>query len=88
VLVMHAGYDRKSQKGWTNVEWFLRDGKRWRRDRERIEQVAWTQAEIRHTLRDAGFDRIRAWDAAPFFKNYPKMSPGCCTFYLARKSAS
>ena len=86
-LVMHGGYDRKRDKGWSDVEWFLRDGKRWRRHHERIEQVAWTGAEVRRTLRDAGFDRVQAWDATPFFKNDPKISPGCRTFYLARKRA-
>jgi len=86
-LVMHGGYDRKRDKGWSDCEWFLRDGKYWRRHHEHIEQVAWTQAEIRRTLRVAGFDGIRTWDATPFFKGGPRISPGCRTFYLARKRA-
>jgi len=86
-LVMRGGYDRKRDKGWSECEWFLRDGKYWRRHHEHIEQVAWTVAEIRRTLRDAGFDQIRAWDATPFFKGGPRITPGCRTFYLARKRA-
>jgi SAM-dependent methyltransferase len=86
VLLMQGGYDRERDRGWTNVEWFLREGKLWRRHHERVEQVAWTAAEIRGTLREAGFDRVRAWDAAPLFKNDPRMTPGCRTFYLARKA--
>jgi SAM-dependent methyltransferase len=85
VMLMHGGYDRARERGWTAVEWFLREGKLWRRHRERIEQVAWTSAEIRCTLRDAGFDRVRAWDAR-LFSRMPNLSPGCRTFYLARKA--
>ena len=86
VLMTHGGYDFQHDRGWTNVEWFLRDGSCWRRRREHVEQVCWTSTEIRRTLREAGFDQVRAWDATPFFKNDPKICPGCRTFYLARKS--
>ena len=85
-LVMHGGYDHQRERGWTNLEWFLRDGSCWRRRRERIEQVAWTEAEMSGTLHKAGFDRIRAFDATPFFSGDPKICPGCRTFYMARKS--
>jgi hypothetical protein len=85
---MHGGYDRLQDRGWTNIEWFLREGRYWRRRRERVEQVSWTATEIRGALRQAGFDQIRAWDATPFFKDDPKIRPGCRTFYLARKSLS
>jgi len=87
-VVMHGGYDRLQDRGWTNIEWFLREGRYWRRRRERVEQVSWTATEIRGALRQAGFDQIRAWDATPFFKDDPKIRPGCRTFYLARKSLS
>ncbi len=86
VLVMHGGYDSRRDKGWTNAEWFVRDGRCWRRSRERVEQVCWTPAEIRQSLRLAGFDRIRSWDATPFFRGDPWIRPGCRTFYLAQKS--
>ena len=85
-VVMHGGYDRQRDRGWSNVEWFLRDGKYWRRRHERIEQVAWTKAEMRSALRGAGFDRIGAFDATPFFTGDLRIRPGCRTFYLARKS--
>jgi hypothetical protein len=81
---MHGGYDHQLDRGWSNVEWFFRDGACWRR-RHRIEQVAWTEAETRSALRKAGFDRIGAFDATPFFTG-PGIRPGCRTFYLARKS--
>ena len=62
VLVMHGGYDRRRQKGWSNAEWFIRDGNRWRRTIERVEEVAWTPAEIRRSLRRAP----SGWSRAPF----------------------
>jgi SAM-dependent methyltransferase len=85
-LVMHGGYDRARDRGWSYLEWFFREGKLWRRHREYIEQVAWTPAEIRGTLRESGFDRVRALDATPYCTNEPNISPGCRTFYLARKA--
>ena len=86
-LVMHGGYDRQRDRVWTNFEWFLQAGSCWRRRRERIEQVAWTKAEVNGTLREAGFERIKAFDATPFFTGDPRIRPGCRTFYLARKSS-
>jgi SAM-dependent methyltransferase len=85
-LVMQGGYDQQRDRGWTNLEWFLRVGRCWRRRRERVEQVSWTEAEMRDALCKAGFDSIRAFDATPFFTGDPKINPGCRTFYLARKS--
>lgn len=83
---MHGGYDGEHEKGWTNVEWFFREpGGLWRRRRERVEQVAWTPAEIRAAFRAAGFTRIQAWDATPFFDKGARISPGCRTYHLARK---
>ena len=87
-LVMHGGYDRRRDKGWSDVEWFIREGRRWRRHRERVEQVCWTPAEIRRTLREAGFDQVRAWDATPFMKTDPSIRPGYRTFCLARRAKS
>ena len=86
-VAMHGGYDRRRDRGWTNVEWFIRDGRCWRRHQERIEQVAWTKAEVTDTLTKAGFDRIRAYDATPFFTGDRGIRPGCRTFYLARKAS-
>ena len=86
--VMHCGHDRLRDRAWTEIEWFLRDGNCWRRRHERVEEVCWSSEEIRLTLREAGFRRLRAWDATPFFTNNPLIRPGCRTVYLARKSLS
>lgn len=86
-LVMHGGYDAQRRTGWTDAEWFLPVGRnRWRRYRERYEQVCWSDAEIGRTLRRAGFTRLRAWDAARFLSTPPWNQRGCRSFYLAQKS--
>jgi SAM-dependent methyltransferase len=87
VLVMRGGWvDRDGVGGRTDIEWFVREGNLWRRRHEHIEQVAWSAAEMRRAMREAGFDRVRAFDATPFFTGDPKIGPGCRTFYLARKA--
>ncbi|HSB17987.1 MAG TPA: class I SAM-dependent methyltransferase [Bryobacteraceae bacterium] len=84
-VVMHGGCDRSGERAWSDVEWFIREGGYWRRRHEHVEEVCWTASEIRNALRDAGFDTIRAWDAAPLLRNDPSIRPGYRTFYLARK---
>ena len=84
-LVLHGGYDPVRDRGWTNADWFIKDGRNWRRHRERIEQVAWKPTEIRHALQEAGFGKVQEYDATPFFDGDPRIRPGCRTFYLARK---
>ncbi len=85
VLVMKNGNDHLRDRAWCDVEWFIREGALWRRHRERVEEVCWSGKEIRSALREAGFDRIGAWDGAPYFKGNPLIQPGCRTIYLARK---
>lgn len=86
VAVLHGGYDRRRDHAWAQVEWFLPAGRYWRRYRERVEEVGWSDKELRRTLHRAGFRRIRAWDATPFFRGDPAIRPGCRIFYLAQKS--
>ncbi len=88
VLVMRSGHAREADRAWSDVEWFVREGGLWRRYHERVEEVCWDASEIRLALQEAGFDRVRAWDAAPFFKEHPLIVSGCRTFYLARKARS
>ena len=85
VLVMRNGHNRQAGRAWSDIEWFFREGRWWRRHHERVEEVCWSSSEIRRTLRDAGFDQVRAWDSARFFKNNPLIRGGCRTTYLARK---
>ena len=84
-MVMRSSHNQKADHAWSDVDWFISEGAGWRRRRERVEEVCWTREEIRHVFLMAGFDQLRAWDAAPFFKNNSMVSPGCYTIYLARK---
>jgi SAM-dependent methyltransferase len=84
--VMRNGHTRQADRAWSDITWFIRDRSCWRRHHERVEEVCWSASEIRRTMRKAGFDQVRAWDSAPFFKDNPPICPGCRTFYLARKS--
>ncbi len=87
VLVMRSGHNPQADRAWSDVEWFIREGRYWRRRRERVEEVCWGRDEIRRTLQAAGFDTPRVWDAAPFFKKHQiPVGPRCRTIYLARKS--
>jgi SAM-dependent methyltransferase len=85
VLVMRNGNDSRHDRAWSDIEWFIREGSLWRRRQERVDEVCWSPDEIRRALQAAGFDRLRAWDGAPFFKGDSLVSPGCRTVYLARK---
>jgi SAM-dependent methyltransferase len=84
-LVMHGDYDARSGKAWTTAEFFLSEGPLWRRHGERVEEVCWTPEEIRAALTHAGFDRIQARDAQPFFGADPLVRRGHRTIYLARR---
>jgi SAM-dependent methyltransferase len=88
VMVLRGGYDERRHKGSIEVDWFIRRKRCWRRFRERVEQVAWTRAEVLRTLRAAGFSRIRARDASTFFRGDPRIRSGCRTFYLAQRSSA
>jgi hypothetical protein len=63
---------------------FRREGRLWRRSHEHVEEICWTAAEVRQSLRSAGFGRIRAWDPAPFFAGNPHVHRGYRTIYLAQ----
>lgn len=82
---LHNGYDAHRRRAWSDVDLFVREGRLWRRFRERVEEVCWSPAEIRAALRAGGFSSIRAVDAARFFRGYPDFDRGCRTVYLARR---
>jgi len=86
VAVMRFGHTGEADRAWADVEWFIREGSLWRRRRERVEEVCWSSGEVRRTFEQAGFDQVRAWDGAPFFKNNPLITRACRTVYLVRKS--
>jgi len=85
-VVMRNGHSPRGERAWSDVEWFIRSGRSWRRLHERVEEISWRPAEIRSALRHAGFGPIRARDATPYFARNPSIGPGCRTIWLARKS--
>ena len=86
VLVMRNGHSPRADRAWSHFDLFVREGSAWQRHEDRVEEVCWSRAEIRRVFREAGFDRLRALDAAPFFPKDSLIGPGCRTFYLARKA--
>jgi SAM-dependent methyltransferase len=87
VAVMRNGNDASHDRAWCDVEWFIHSGRgRWYRRHERVQEVCWNAREIRSIFRTAGFTRVRAHDASPYFKN-PLIAPGCRTLYLAQKAS-
>lgn len=87
VLVMRNDHDFLRRKAWADCEWFLQEGRLWRRHSERVEEICWTDREIRSALRAAGFGKVQMWDSSPFFPDNPLITPGCRSHYLARKKA-
>jgi ubiquinone/menaquinone biosynthesis C-methylase UbiE len=89
VFVPHGGYDAERDKGWFVAEYFIRDGRSWRRVNERVEQVWWTQEEIQNTLEQAGFRIVRVVDSNEVKLNGKGvLPPGFVVFYLAQKIGS
>ena len=85
VVAMRNGHRPQLDRAWTDIDLFVRKGRLWQRNHERVEEVCWSSTEVKRALRRAGFDRLRAWDAAPFWKDQ-RVSQGCRTVYLASKS--
>lgn len=85
VLVMRNGSDPANDRAWSDVEWFVKEGKLWHRHTERVEEVCWSEGEMREALGEAGFDWVRAWDGSRFWEGDSRIAPGCRSVWLARK---
>jgi SAM-dependent methyltransferase len=85
VLLMRNGHDLRRHRAWSDIDWFIRNGRFWKRHRERVEEVCWSEDEIRTALHREGFTSIQTWDSAPFFRQRA-ITPGCRTNYLACRS--
>lgn len=86
IMIMRSSHKPGTRKAAANVDWFIREGKVWKRRQERVSEVCWDAREMKNALIRAGFDKIRTWDAAPFFNDALTL-PGCRTFWRARKPA-
>lgn len=87
LLVMRSGHSRDARKAWSDLDWFLssKSGRSWRRVRERVQEVCWTEQEITATLGASGFDTVHSFDSAPFYRDNPWIVPGCRTVWVARR---
>jgi hypothetical protein len=85
ILAMRNGHNLKRRKAWCDCEWFVQEGRLWRRHTERVEEVCWTAEEIHNLLTAAGFTQVQLWDATPFFTGDGITTEGCRSFVLARK---
>ena len=52
---MKNGHDRNRRKAWCDCEWFVQEGRLWRRHTERVEEVCWTADEIQECADCGGF---------------------------------
>ena len=84
-LVLRGGFDGRRESAWLELDWFIAGRGVWRRYRERIEDTWWSDAEVRLALRQAGFDRIRAWDGTRVRPRRMKTRRGHDRYFLARK---
>lgn len=84
-LVLRGSYDARRGKARLNFEWFLPQGRLWRHQRQRVENVCWSDAEIRRALRRAGFAHLRVWDGIDVRPRLPQARRGFDTYYLAQK---
>lgn len=86
-LLKEGGNDPRWGQGWLELNWFARRGNVWQRGRGRIVEFYWSEAEIRRTLRKAGFTKIQSRDFCEFLPAAKRaQSRGVLTFYLACKA--
>ena len=85
-LVMEGHHQPGASRASVDVHWFVKEGYAWRRHDEHIEEICWPAATIRAELETAGFEDIREWDAAPFFRVAHTL-PGNRTFWRAQRQA-
>ncbi len=81
-MLMRNGHSANVRQAWCDVDWFVRDGKTWRRYWERVEEVCWSKKEITRIFSAAGFSSIRSWDAVQFFGKSSPVKRGCRSIYL------
>ena len=85
VVIMQGLHEEGTDVAHSTAEFFIRRGKLWERHLELVQEVCWTRKEIHDTLRAAGFDSIRTWDASRFFPPESMIARRHRTIYLARK---
>lgn len=85
-LVLRGSFNRRRGKARLDFEWFMPRGSLWRHHREQVENICWSDGEIRRGLRRAGFSSIRVWDGMDVRPRIAGARRGFDTYYLAQKS--
>ena len=84
-LVFHGEWFPERHQAVLDFEWFLPAGKLWRHAHERVENVCWTEKEIRAALRATSFSSIKVWDGVDVRPFHPAARRGYDRYFLARK---
>jgi hypothetical protein len=87
-LVQRGRLESDRRRARVDFDWFVpsgRSGRAWRHARETLWHVCWTDREIRHALRVAGFDRVQCFDGIDVRPTLPYEKRGADAYYLARK---
>ena len=84
-LVLRAAWDSRRRKARLDFEWFLPSGTLWNHHHECVENVSWTDAEIRRALRQTGFRRIQVFDGVDVRPFHPQAKRGYDRYFLAQK---
>ena len=87
-LLLRGRYNARRRIATLTFGWFVRAGKLWRHEREAVDHIAWSDAEIRRALRRVGFRRIRFWDGVEVRPRMPGMKRGYDSYYLAQRRGS
>jgi SAM-dependent methyltransferase len=86
VAVMRGKADPDGLRTKLDFEWFVAEGRGlWRRSRETIWHVAWSDEEIRRALRKAGFGSIRVFDGVDVRPKMDGARRGTDRYFIARK---
>lgn len=89
-LLLRGRYNPRRRTATLTFDWFVpASGKAarrlWRHQRETVDHIAWSDAEIRRALRGAGFRRLRFWDGLDVRPRMPGAKRGCDAYYLAER---
>lgn len=84
-LLMRGRYDHRRRVAPLTFDWFIPQGKLWRHQRETVDHIAWSDTEIRHALRRAGFSRVRFFDGVDVRPPMPGAKRGYDSYYFARR---
>ena len=85
LCVLRGQLDKRRGIGTVTLDWFLPMGTFWRRHKERIPHIWWSDAEIRRDLKAAGFRNIRFFDGVQVRPPSPVNHRGYDLYYLSQK---